>query len=539
MRPVLPALALLALALRAAAAGPEVRAVRATTIDFRAAIRVLTSDDVPPAEVVREGGEVVIRLAGTAPSGLTLPLVEPPLEDVTVVLEEARTIVRVRVAADVPFEASHEPGLLTVVFGDPSSPERRGSVTPDLYRRLFPTGAQEKAPPDEEEPPFDRGAAEGLAVGPVTLRPYVSATWVDADVLAFDNPIPVRDHYLQVAPGVTASVAVRDGTLAAEYEPRMRLFSAIPLVNEPSHFAGLRLEMPLGSRTFLRLGHRFTRAVLETSVVDPGREYFFDLSRYTFNATSALLRVDVGARLFAEAEAGWARTRFEEKGQRGFFDNDNRTFRAGLGYDVGSDLRATVSYAYDRIPPSPDRDLVESSAHSLLGTIAGSVAPLTSASVTAGYRTQTNPLASGKSASYEGLTLTGTLRRELSHSSSIELQMNRATEPSAYDTNAYYVTNSIVAALDVPLPLEVWSRGSVGWLRNDYPNDAPGIEAPRRDDILGWTVGLGRQLGWRAWARADYRRERRNSNLPGFDVTTDGFVVQLGVGLFGPGSTRP
>ena len=136
-------------------------------------------------------------------------------------------------------------------------------------------------------------------------------------------------------------------------------------------------------------------------------------------------------------------------------------------------------------------------------------------------------------------TLGGTLRRELGHSSAIELQLNRATEPSGYDTNAYYVTNSILASLSVPAPFEVWARGAVGFFRNGYPNDAPGLGEPRRDDIVGWTLGLGRQIGWRAWVRADYRRERRNSNLPGFDVTTEGFVVQLGVGLFGPGPSRP
>jgi len=123
----------------------------------------------------------------------------------------------VRVAPEVPFEASHEPGMLTVVFGEQPAPELRGPVTPDLYRRLFPTGAEGAAPSGEEER-FDRGGAEGLAVGPVTLRPYVSASWVDADVLAFDSPTPVRDQYLQVAPGVTASVPVRDGLLAAEYD---------------------------------------------------------------------------------------------------------------------------------------------------------------------------------------------------------------------------------------------------------------------------------------------------------------------------------
>jgi len=426
--------------------------------------------------------------------------------------------------------------MLTVVFGEQPAPELRGPVSPELYRLLFPTAAEDREEAEEDDGRV-QGSAEGFVLGPATLRPYVSASWVDADV-AFDSPVPVRDQYVQLAPGVTASMPLFQGLLAAEYEPRLRFFSDIPQVNETSHFAGARIETSLGSRTLLRLGHRFTRAVLETTVVDPGREYFFDLARYTFNETTAAARMELGSRLSAEAEAGWRSARFDEEEQGGFFDYDTRAIRAGLGYDIGSDLRATVSYAFERIPPSPDRGLVESSAHNLIGTLAGSIAPLTTGSVTVGFRRQANPLAKGESASFDGITLGGALRRELGRSSSVELQWNRATEPSAYDTNAYYVTNSIVASLNVPAPFEVWARGSLGFYRNGYPNDAPDLGAPRRDDIFGWTLGLGRQIGWRAWVRADYRRERRNSNLPGFDVTTSGFVVQLGVGLFGPGPSR-
>ena len=83
--------------------------------------------------------------------------------------------------------------------------------------------------------------------------------------------------------GVTASTPVRDGLLTAEYEARLRYFSKIPQVGDTSHLAGARLDMPLGSRTLLRLSHRYTRATLETTVVDPGREYFFDLARFTFH----------------------------------------------------------------------------------------------------------------------------------------------------------------------------------------------------------------------------------------------------------------
>jgi hypothetical protein len=194
-----------------------------------------------------------------------------------------------------------------------------------------------------------------------------------------------------------------------------------------------------------------------------------------------------------------------------------------------------VSYSYDRLPPSPDRAIVESAAHNLAAALGGEIGALTGASLTLGLRHQTNPQATGESGSWDGLTLGGSLRRQLGHSTFAEVQVTRATEPSAYDTNAYYVNNSLLASLTAPGPFETWLRAGVGFLRNDYPNEAPGLSEPRRDDIFGWSVGIGRDLGWRAWLRADYRRERRDSNVAGLDVTTDGFVIQLGLGLFGPG----
>ncbi len=524
----------LTLAAAAGAQEAEVRAVRATTLDFRPAIRVLTSESVPKGEVVREGDFVVLRVEAAAPAGLALPAVDPPLESIALERDGVTTTLRVKVAPEVPFEASHEPGMLTLVFGELPAPDLRGPVTPELYARLFPAPVTET----EREAPSEGVAAdsEGINVGRLTLRPYVSAAWVDADVLTSDSPVPVRDQYLQVGPGVTATLPVRDGLFSAEYEARLRFLTDIPEVGETSHFAGARLELPVGSRTQLRLAHRFTRATLETNVVDPGREYFFDLQRYSYNASSALARVDLGARLWVEGEGTFAWNRFDQTGSAGgFFDYDNQTLRAGLGYDIGGDLRATVSYFYEHMPPSPDRAIVETDAHAVVGVLQGEVAPLTTASLSLGYRNQEHPLAVEDSRSWSGFTLSGGLRRELGHSTIAEIQAVRSSEPSSYDTNAFYVNNSIAASLTAPGPFQTWLRGGVGFLRNDYPNDAPGFAEPRRDDIFGWSVGIGRNLGWRAWLRADYRREVRESNVDVFDVTTDGFIVQLGLGLFGPG----
>ena len=50
--------------------------------------------------------------------------------------------------------------------------------------------------------------------------------------------------------------------------------------------------------------------------------------------------------------------------------------------------------------------------------------------------------------------------------------------------------------------------------------------------IRGWTLGLGRPVTRHAFVRADYRRERRDSNIDAFDSHSNALTVQLGVGLF-------
>ena len=318
--------------------------------------------------------------------------------------------------------------MVTLVFGELPAPELRGPVTAELYANLFPAPAQER----EESEPVEgvSGGEEGLRIGSLTLRPYASVAFVDADVLAFGSPIPVRDQFLQVGPGVTATLPVRDGMLTAEYEARLRFLSDIPQVGDTSHLAGARLEMPLGSRTLLRLSHRYTRATLETTVVDPGREYFFDLQRYTFNASNVFARVDLGARLWAEGEGAFAWNRFDAPGRSGFFDYDNQALRAGLGYDIGTRFAGHASsYVYERLPPSPDRAIVETSAHDLVGSLAGEICPAHLASLSVGLRQQDNPQAAGESASWNGLTLLGSLRRDLGHSTVVEIQAVRSSEP--------------------------------------------------------------------------------------------------------------
>jgi hypothetical protein len=525
-------------AVLAAVSPYQVKAVRLTTIDERPALRILVSEDMPAGQIVRKGGEVLIQLPGVAPENFPLPEVRRPLEGLWVDREEARTVIRVNVGPDVPFEGSYEPGMVTVVFGEQPDPARRGPVTEALYGLLFPSGVMETEEEEKEEEETFLEEREGIYLGRVHLQPYLTASFVDADVQAFDDPQPVRARYLEVVPGVTATSPLFTGRLAVEIEPRFRFLSEVPEVNEPALFSGIRFDIPVGSRTLLRLGHRYVNAILETTVVDPGQEYFYALQRYSFHNTTAQARVEVGPSLTAEIDGGYRWSRFDQPEQAGFFDYDEFGVRAGLGYDLRSDLRAIVSYAYDHIPRPDERPVAESTSHSLLGTLSGQITPLMTGTATVGLTRQSYPLGTGDGASYTGITLAGTLQRQLGYSSNLGVQFRRTSTPSAFEENPYYVNNSVTANLEVPLPFALWGRGSVGYLWNRYPDVDPSLGEPRSDGIWAFTVGVGRQLGWRSWIRADYRHEKRDSNVPGFDVTNDGFLIQCGIGRSGPGIAR-
>ena len=511
---------------------PEVTGVRVATLGTQTAVRVLTAGEVAAAEVTRQGDEIVVRLQVPAAEDLTTPAAQRPIEQIRVSREPAATVVCLKVPPEVAFETRRDPGATTIVFAETAAAPASPSIPPDLYARLFPTGFSQPESTAPAAQPI-QGSREGLALGRVTVRPGVQASYVNADVTAV-GPQPVRDRYLQIAPAIGVFAPVADGQLALTYQPRMRFFSQIPGVNETAHLADASLEEPLGSRMRVRGAYGYTRATLETSFVDPGHEYFYNLGRYTLQTATVSATVDVAPRIFVEGQAGWWQSRFDRE-NAGFFGYDSRTARAGLGYDLGPELKAVLSYAYENVPSAPDRPIVEGTAQEVDGTLTGPLGPFMTGRAFVGYRTQTSPKAVGASHDWSGLVLGGSLKREIGHASSIDLQFNRTATVSAFESNAYYVTNSVYAMLNVPLPFESWGRVSGGWLRNDYPNPASAIGTPRRDDLLTWGLGLGRALGRRGSVSADYRREKRESNVPGYSVTTSGFIVQLGYGYTGAG----
>ena len=533
-------------ALRAAA---EPLSVAVESVGPRALVRIRGGVGLADARVRREGGEVIVTFDVGAETVPASPPAAPPIDDVHVEKVASLAVIHVRVAPEVPFEVKREERLLTLTFGEeatleslaPAPPPPPGPqgvdlathVSPENYKSLFPATTSEG----------DHGAAaasdlarEGLQVGPVHLRPSVLVSYVDGDYTLVDSTQPVSDQYLQIEPRVSADMPFLGGELSADYAVRLRYFSAFDQINTTSHILGAGLQLPLGSRTMVRARDHFATGVLESTEVDPGQEYFFNLAHFTRNEVEVGARVEAGSRIFLDGALGYNDVHVDETS--GFFPYTERTARAGVGTTLGDNLRAGVYYSYFRVPPPDARPLVESTAHSVGVGLDGDFGRLTRGEVRLDWRHLDAPAAAAGGQAYSGLAGQLSISRELSPSSRVTVMGRRATDLSAFEQNAFYVSTGGQVLLSHGLPWSLSANGAVGYQENDYKTVAATIGVPREDTIFGWTLGLSRPVGTFGFLRADYRRDRRRSNLPGFDVTTDGFIVQMGVGLFGSSVTR-
>ncbi len=526
--------------------GPEgeraqVVAVRVTAAGSRPTLHVLCSRPVAGASVERHGNEVVVSMDAEAPDGLADPPAAPPLEAIRIVRRPGGVSLWVRVAPEVPFEVRRQETLVTVFFGGEGAGMRPvlpwAAPVEELYPGLFPGSVGELGERTEASPAgFGAETRGGLRFGPLTLRPGIILSYVDADVAGLTGPTPVRDRYLQIQPSVAGEMPLFDGKLQASYEPRLRSFSSYPEVGTTTHLANTSLNLPVGTRLTLRANEHYAHGILESTEVDPGREYFFGLGRFTRWSTDLGARWELGGRLGLDLGAGWNQVSFDTPSS--FFPYRTHSLRAGLGYEATPSLRAALDYTYDRVPRPDERPLADSTAHSVGLSLIGEITPLLTGRIELAYRDQTNPLAAAGGQSYKGLTTGVLLKKEFRPDSWLDLLVNRATDVSAFEQNAFYVATAVQAGITLPAPLTSSLRAGAGYQWNMYRTVASGIGVPREDRIFAWSVGLGRPLGSRVFLRGDYRRERRDSNLQQFNVTTHSFIVQLGIGLFGATASR-
>jgi hypothetical protein len=519
----------------AVAAPPQVLAVRLVAVDGRPGLRVLTTAAPAEVQVTRENDEVVVALAADAPIGLALPAPVAPILALTAQPLPGRFVLRVRVAPEVPFETRREDALTTVLFGEQAPADLRPSVE-QLYRRLFPTGTTmdptaHRLEPTESNP--ETPAA--FRLGRVGFRPYAQVSYLNADTASGNPPQAIGDQYIQVQPGVSADTRLGLGGLTVSYEPRLRAFSSSSAVAPTTHWLNAALELPVGARVQLSASEHFSKGVLEATEVDPGKEYFFDLGGFRRFSTSLSGRIEVGPRIGLDLGANWNDVEVEPGSS--FFSYQDQGAHAGLGYELSPNVRAVLAYTWSRVPRPPDRPEAEATAHGASLSLSGELASLTTGRAELAYAAQDTPNAGAGGTRYRGLTTSIGLRRDLGHTSALDLSVRRSLDPSAFEDNGFYVATLVESVLTLPGPYRTFLRGGVGYQWSGYRTASAAIGEPRADRILAWYVGLGRLFGEHAGLRADYRRERRTSNLPGFDITTSALIVQVSLGWLGGGAT--
>jgi len=525
-------------------------AVRLEAEGDRPVVRAMVTGPVP-ARVEKDGRDLVLVLPGVrAAEGLVLPTAVAEVDSLSLETSAEGVRVRVRLERALPFVMSQEGGLVSVTIraaapaAPSASPSPAAHVKPenvrDLYAKILPPADSVPAvpPPAAGEEPAPAAKAEdsgSLRLGFIRFRPWVAISYVDTKS-SLETPEPVRDKYLEIDPhlglGVGANLPLPgQGRLLVTYEPRFRLSSSFEELSHPTHLVTGSAEVPIGAFAILRGSYHYANGLLETTEVDPGREYFFQLAPFVRHQTRLGATANPGGLLNVDVDA--MRDSVEVDDTSGFFDHRTETIGGKLNYQFGPSSRAYVSYEFSRVPPSEERPIVESHANTVGVGVVGDLTPLLTADVTVAFTSLSAPLAGEGGTGYRGATLAASLRKAFSPAASVTLLGNRATYPSAFENNAFYVATGAGVETDLGLPLSLVFHAAVGGQVNSYRVIAAGLDVPRRDDIWAWSVGLGRALTRWAFLRADYRRERRNSNLPAFQTHAHLFMVQLGIGFLG------
>jgi hypothetical protein len=519
------------LLLAAALALPTLLALRVDEVGGRRALTILTSAPMAPVQVRREGDHLIVPLPAVVPPGFVAPGPQPPLEDIGFERGPSGLNLRLRLARTVPYTVRQDGSVLQIVFGSEASmPASSAATIPTatLYQSLF------RATPDPAvasgEQQSGRSANEpaqgGFQVGPVHLAPAIAVNYWEGESALGDTARPVHHRYLEIQPQLLGELSLLQGRLKLNYEPRIRGFSTFPGVNQWSHRGKVIVDQPFG--TFLvHADHAITTGILETTEVDPGREYFFHLGSFTHRVTSAAASLQPGGVVGFEVGASHETVHVDDRAA--FFDHAAQAVRVALDYALAPERTIALGYVFDRVPTPPERPEAGSQAHTVEARLYGEVFPLLRAEVSAGYRQQSNPNAAAGGRQYRGSVFAARFVKDFTPGTALGVTLGRSTPVSNFEGNGFYVTTSAQGDASTTLPFGLVFRASAGWQRNVYRTAAAAIGRPREDRIDGWSVGLGRPLGRRAHLRVDYRAERRDSNLDEFDSDAHGLVFQFGL----------
>ncbi|HEV7500470.1 MAG TPA: outer membrane beta-barrel protein, partial [Vicinamibacteria bacterium] len=315
---------------------------------------------------------------------------------------------------------------------------------------------------------------------------------------------------------------------------RFRASTSFAILRRPTHLATATAALPIGPSLVLRGTYHFAHGLLETTEIDPGREYFFNLAPFTRHDAIVRAAFDPGGPLTLSVIG--SRDHLHVEGP-GFFDHDLESLQAEARYELRENMNALLTFGLDRVPRPAERPVAEASGQSLTAGLDGEILPLVRGTATVGVRRLDAPLAAAPGRRFQGLVANVRVVKEFTPGSSLGVFASRGTYPSDFEDNAFYVATGAGLEGNAGLPLSVVGRAGLGWQRNTYKVPSVDNGVLRHDDLFGWSLGAGRGLTRWAFVRVDYRRERRRSNLAAFNSRNNALTVSFGLGLLGAPET--
>jgi hypothetical protein len=558
-----------------------------------AAIRFVLSGPPNSYSAVREGDDIVVRIAAEPLGGLSVPSGADPIRSIDLVpgaeftarvrlterreheilreVSALRLILRAKAQTAAPQPAANAAAAPAAVTAP--TPERTPNTaadtaamdTADLYRRLFPSSSD----PSGSGRPVEIGDRENwysdFSWLGIQARPWVSVSYVDGKTTEVASNTVTADSYWVIQPnlgiGLSPSFgAAREGQWKMNYTPRFRRQVDLNLPRLTSHFFDVGIDQPVASFGSLYGNYHFSKGILETEEIDPGREYGIGLNRVVDTSLERFkrhsfgfgVRFDFVADTQADINLGRTKVSYGNVaedapfrfGDRAFFDYETRTLNASLRRAIGEGRFFGVSFAIHDTPQQEERAQIEGRGYTYAASLEGEIAALTNGRVTLGYRTQKNPNAGEGGRDYKDLTYGAQLVREITDDASLGLGADRKLYLSAYGENGFYVADSIRGDLNTKIPFDFFLRGSGSFQSNGYraspqSNTGSTERVLRKDGLITWSIGLSRSVARWAYLRFDYTAERRNSNLDRFDIKTRSITFQVGLGYFGkPGSSQ-
>jgi len=518
---------------------PQLLALKTQAIEGRAEVTLEATTEWGSVSVRRSQDEVIATVRAEVHDAFATPPPVAPIEAVEIERGDGELRVHVKVPEKTPYELQREGHRLTLLFGAealaPGDAGPKPTASPlELYRSLFPpsfseagagNGPEETQPSQASAPAIDQ---VGLAFGPLHLQPSLYLTFVDTTA-SIVGPAPVDDDYVQVEPRLGLQLVLLNGRVRASYDPRIHMRSQYARINRPSHEFDIATELPLGPRLTLQAADHFALTTLETQEADPGREFFYGFGQFTRNDLSGSAKLEIGPSINAYFGARKNTVRFHET-TPSFSDYDENFLNGGLELLVGEGMRLRLGYEYQHVPGTVDRPILESTAHTLGGSLIGDINPLTQVMIRAGYERQEAPLV--PDANYNGLALSAKITRDMARLGRLSLIGGRETHVSFFEENPFYVSTSAQAVLDFQLPGRLVVTAGPSYRRNEYRAPVIVLGEPRRDDILGWNVGLGRNMNRWLYLRGEYNYEHRRSNVDVFDSSSRTILVQVGISPF-------